>query len=392
MLVLLALLACDSTGLEAAASDAGASTDDTGAPSADGGSDGGAEDGGAADGGTTDGGTTDGGTTDGGTADGGTADGGSDGGGSTGMDAFEECFEEISGDTGGFGPQYAEEMVIGSHCHGTDHQDIDNVERVVFLGDSVTVGTLPTDAGDWWRNLLADELSAEFGLSSPGWFWENVNLVDGTTYIVDDGDFSSCAKWGARTDDLMQDNDQVITCLPEDEWDKETLVVMTIGGNDLNSLTEGFMDGEDVDDLWEQTFDYMALMRESVEWIKEDGRFENGVHVVFTNLYEFTDATGDVTSCPLAGLAGYDAAVTDPALEEMVVWSMEEFMQIAVDTDSDMLFLLEAFCGHGYARDDETGRCYRGPEAELWFDETCIHPNAAGHDAIYEMFTAVIYE
>ena len=33
-----------------------------------------------------------------------------------------------------FGPQ------VGSHCLGTNHQDIDKVERVVFLGDSVTVG------------------------------------------------------------------------------------------------------------------------------------------------------------------------------------------------------------------------------------------------------------
>ena len=30
--------------------------------------------------------------------------------------------------------------VIGSHCVGTNHQDIDGIERVVFLGDSITVG------------------------------------------------------------------------------------------------------------------------------------------------------------------------------------------------------------------------------------------------------------
>ncbi|MCB9779570.1 MAG: SGNH/GDSL hydrolase family protein [Alphaproteobacteria bacterium] len=304
---------------------------------------------------------------------------------------YKDCFSDFG--AGEFGPDYDQfGPVVGTHCYGTDHQDIADIERVVFLGDSVTVGTPPTDSEDWWRNLLAHELADRFHLTAPGFFWENVNLIDGVTYTQDDGDFSSCAKWGARTDDLMRDNDQVLNCLPEDKRDQTTLVVMTIGGNDLNSITEGFMNGDDVDALWDQTFEYMALMRETVEWIKEPGRFPNGVYVVFTNLYEFTDATGDVTACPLAGLAGYSAAVTDPALEEMVVWSMEEFMSIAVDTDSDMVFLLEQFCGHGYARDDTDGRCYRGADADLWFDETCIHPNEQGHDAIYTFFDGVVAE
>ena len=71
---------------------------------------------------------------------------------------------------------------------------------------------------------------------------------------------------------------------------------------------------------------------------------------------------------------------------------MEEFMSISVDNDTDMLFLLENFCGHGYNRDDPGGRCYRGPDAELWFDLTCIHPNPTGHQVIADMFMSVILE
>ncbi len=190
----------------------------------------------------------------------------------------------------------------------------------------------------------------------------------------------------------MRDDDQVERCLPEDERDKTTLVVMTIGGNDLNALTEGFMAKEPVEDLWTETEEFMALVRDTMEWIKEPGRFPNGVYVIFTNLYEFTDATGDVTSCPAAELAGYTDAVTDPALEEMVIWSMEEFMSISVDTGTDMLFLLETFCGHGFNYDDPDGRCYRGADAELWFDLTCIHPNTTGHEVISDMFLSVVDE
>jgi len=254
------------------------------------------------------------------------------------------------------------------------------------------VGTPPTTDDELYRSILADQLAGEFGLSQAGSLWKAVNVFDGTALFQEWGDFASCAKWGARTDDLMKDNSQVEDCMPADKRDQKTLVVMTIGGNDLANLTKGFQEGKPIGDLWTETENYMRWMREAVEWIKEPGRFPNGVYVVFTNLYEFTDGTGDTSSCPAANLAGFGSAVTDPALEEMVLWSMEQFMSIAVDTQSDMLFLLEHFCGHGYKRDDPTGRCYRGPDAELWFDLTCTHPNPAGHQVIADMMMTVVRE
>ena len=57
---------------------------------------------------------------------------------------------------------------------------------------------------------------------------------------------------------------------------------------------------------------------------------------------------------------------------------------------ADMVFMLETFCGHGFNRDLEDGRCYRGPDADLWFDLSCIHPNPTGHAATAEMFLSVI--
>jgi hypothetical protein len=308
------------------------------------------------------------------------------------VSAYELCFEDISHDKDAAAPDYDQfDPIIGEHCSGTNHQDIVGVERVVFLGDSVTVGTPPTSPDDFYRSLLAEQLSDAFDLESPSESWEWYNVFDGTALVQSSGDFWSCAEWGARTDDLYRDNDQILDCFPEDERDRTTLVVMTIGGNDLNSLTQGFNEGRSHDELWDETFEYMALMREAVEFLKNPGNALGEVYVIFTNLYEYTDGTGDVESCWAAELAGYES-ITDPALEEMVIWSMEEFMSIAVDTDTDMLFLLEAFCGHGFNYDDATGRCYRGSDAELWFDLTCIHPNEKGHQAISEMFYDVVME
>ena len=122
------------------------------------------------------------------------------------------------------------------------------------------------------------------------------------------------------------------------------------------------------------------------EGVDEEVVYDSCQQIV-TKIKDFLQRDGTTKACLLkASLA------PDPALTEMVVWAMEEFMSVAVDTQTDMMFLLEHFCGHGYQRDDPNGRCYRGPDAELWFDLTCIHPNATGHTAMAEMFTDIIVE
>ena len=71
---------------------------------------------------------------------------------------------------------------------------------------------------------------------------------------------------------------------------------------------------------------------------------------------------------------------------------MDDIMSVAVAAETDVLFLLESFWGHGYRRDDTTGRCYRGPNSELWFDATCIHPNPAGHAVMADRILQALSE
>jgi lysophospholipase L1-like esterase len=292
------------------------------------------------------------------------------------------------------GPDYDQfGPVIGSHCMGTNHQDITGVERVVFVGDSVTVGTPPTLSGDYYRTQLADALATKFGLSGGGFLWDAVNVVSGESIDKIDGDFASCARWGGRVDDLIQDNSQLEDCIAAGDFQKKTLVIMTVGGNDLNALTQDAIDGVPSADLWTQTMTWIDRMRSAVAWIKEPGRFPNGVYVVFANVYEFTDGTGEVQSCDVSGLAGFDEPVPSPEqLKEMVVWANEQYLKIAVDYEVDMIFLLEDFCGHGFENDNPAAPCYRGPNTPQWFDLTCIHPNPDGHDHIRDMFMAVVDE
>lgn len=306
------------------------------------------------------------------------------------------CFPDIW-DPNTLGPNYDQfAPQVGSHCLGTNHQAISGVERVVFLGDSVTVGTPPTPSDEYYRSRLADALAAHFGLMPPSDVWQRASLVNGTALIQSSGDFAACAKWGARTDDLIEDNSQMLDCFPEGERQKRTLVVMTIGGNDIAAITKAGAPsgGKTYAEVEVMTQDFVQKLRDAVHWLKDDPTlFPNGVYVIFSNMYEFTDATGDVTSCPAAGLAGFDEPWTNPQdLEHLVVWANEQFMQIAVETQTDLIMMLEHFCGHGYHNDDPAGRCYRGPNTERWFDLSCIHPNPAGHQVIADMFMAVVAE
>jgi hypothetical protein len=308
-----------------------------------------------------------------------------------------ECFADVYVNQRGLGADYDLFMpTVGSHCHGTNHQDIDRIERVVFLGDSITVGTPPTLSASYYRSQLADALADRFSLSYGDfeWLWKRVNPFDGTSIVREAGDFASCARWGARNVDLLRDNGQLERCFPPDQRDLRTLVIMTSGGNDLAKPTRNAVDGATEDELWMQTIEFVQLESEIINWLVGDlARFPNGIFVIFANLYEFSDGTGDVQSCDTSGLVGFDKPLPIPEqLVGMLVWANEQYLSIAVESGTDMIFMAEAFCGHGFNRDDPTAPCYRGPDTDRWFDLTCIHPNPTGHGVLTDMFLAVVDE
>jgi hypothetical protein len=311
----------------------------------------------------------------------------------------ELCFSEIF-DPAVPGPDYDQfGPTPGSHCLGTDHQNIAAVERVVFLGDSVTVGSPPSLDEEFYRTQLTESLAVEFGLTVPpppvlGLFgWPGVNWFDGMAWEGNEH-FNSCAKWGARVDDLAADNTQIADCIPVAERSKQHLVVMTVGGNDIASLTQHGAEGVSTAELWQQVDAWVQDFEDSIAMLTDPVEFPVRPFVIVSNNFEFTDGTGDVNSCAAAGLSDFSGDQwEDPSAQwAMIIHVMEQYMRVAVQYEIDMIFMLEHFCGHGYRRDDPAGACYRGPDAELWFDLTCIHPNPVGHSEIANMFLAVVQE
>jgi len=341
------------------------------------------------------------------------------------------CFPMFD-DPEAIGPVYDPlEPVIADHCHGTNHQDIEDVELVVFLGDSVTVGTpnlehlLSIDNQHFYRNLLAEWLTDHFDLAQ-GWnwgLWKMYDYFSGKGGAMESGDFLNCSKWGARTDDLLEGGGQIQDCFPDGGSDKRTLFVFTMGGNDIAKITQegGEASPEEVAagylKEWDLAYSTVDFLEEAIQYIRDPANFPNGAYVIYNNGFEFTDSTGQTSACTpqytldipgigvidltelgidMAGLAGMSEWEKPEVQADIVIWILEQYMRIAVEYGVDMIWSLEAFCGHGYVAAvedaDPENQCYLGPDAELYFDLTCIHPSVAGHHAMYEMFKAVVEE
>lgn len=308
---------------------------------------------------------TTGGGGNGGAGGSGAGQGGAGGGGGSGTTlTVKECFKDIFGL---IGPNYDKyKPIVGSHCKGTNHQDIKGLEKVVFLGDSVTAGTPPTAQNQYYANVLTEKLKADYP----------------------DIEMQNCAVWGARVDDLLSGDQQIAKCFPNATEPKRTLVVMTDGGNDIAAWAK---DKLTTDEAMVKADEAAATWRQAIDWFYADpAKFPNGVFVTFANVYEYTDATADLSSCPAAQLNGLSGTWLDgvPAIYHFE----EQFMKIAVETQTDMIFLLETFCGHGYHNTDTASQCYRGADAPRWFDVTCIHPTPEGHGVIADLFYSTVKE
>lgn len=252
---------------------------------------------------------------------------------------------------------------LNSSCSGTNHQDIQNPEQLVFLGDSITVGTPPTPGTLVYRTLLTNLAKAQ---------WPSITV-------------KSCAVNGAKTDDFLAGGNQISKCFPAAEQ-KKTLVVITMGGNDIKGMAQKKLSATPA---LAEADKILANMKQAVDWLKSPTNFPNGSWVVFANVYEYTDLTADLGSCPTANLIGLSGKweVATAAIVKL----REGYMKIAVEAKADMIFLGEHFCGHGYKYADTKQQCYI-PNSSNWFDITCIHPNNAGHKEVADLFWKTIAE
>lgn len=252
---------------------------------------------------------------------------------------------------------------VGAHCLGTNHQDITDIEKVVFLGDSITAGA-GTSGSNAYAEKLAVKLKERFG--------DQLEVAD-------------CSQGGAVNGSLM--STQIPKCFPGVE-PKRTLVIITSGGNDMVQLAFQKVTYAAARPSVDK---FVGQLRTALAYLKDPQRFPAGSHVIYANVYEFTDGTGQMDSCEFAALAGLKGVWLD-GLQAYAYMEME-YMRAAIEFGADMLFLEEMFCGHGHNAEDQSGPCFEVHEtSELWIATDCIHPNREGHAAIADGFFAVVNE
>ena len=202
--------------------------------------------------------------------------------------------------------------------------------------------------------------------------WEGIDLA--TRYPrIEVVDVSKSGAWtGTVLNDQLGRLESQLT-LP---LDGEALVVMTVGGNDLHSVLR---DPSGVEERIANTVDNW---RKIAEYFLDDQRFPDGSTLLMANVYEPTDAVGQVGNC----FYGLNISFLLPNLHD----ANTQLRALAEEAGFSALDLRGTFLGHGFNHSDPTTPYFNEEDPSLWMANSCTHPNPRGHHEIRELFWRAI--
>ena len=250
---------------------------------------------------------------------------------------------------------------VGTYAHRLP----ESPRMVVFAGDSITAGAGVSNADEDYASLLVNN-------AGPWEDWEGIDLA--TRYPgIDVVDISQGGAWtGTVLGDQIEDFEEQVV-LP---FEGEVLVVVTVGGNDLQSVLR---DPSSVDERIEKTVDNW---REIAGYFLDAERFPDGSTVLMANVYEPTDTVGQVRGC----FYGLDISSLLPSLHD----ANTRLRGVAEEEGFSALDMRGTFLGHGFHHGDPATPYYDENDPSLWLANDCIHPNPRGHHEIRAMFWRAI--
>lgn len=254
-------------------------------------------------------------------------------------------------------------------------------KTLVVIGDSISdVGGSggPDDQEPFYRTLLVQNDDALY----PSWKGYDLKTcwsLDPAANVVkvSKGGAIATEKPNSQASILL---DQVKS-LPA-TLEGPVLVVGTIGGNDVVAGLTDYLVGTPAQQQKDRE-DFIKGWGDAMAELTQADRFGAGVKVdvLMTNIYDPSGGSGDFTftpemhKCPGA-LAIWPANTpTDPALGP---WNDAIATEAAKYPGVTVLDLHEQFKTHAVNAEASSN----------WFHDDCIHPNAAGHAAIRELFWA----
>jgi len=241
-----------------------------------------------------------------------------------------------------------------------------NPERVVFLGDSITHGFGLENLDHSYVSLLVDNDEDEW----PGHADNDLTSRFGALEVLD------VSVDGATTDTLIADQLPVVDTSWGTGVTGETIVVLTIGGNDLrDAVFEGGVLGDAVDSV-------VANLGVIADFFQDADRFPDGAFIYIASVYEPTDTTGYVPEC----FYGLNLSIAIPLFDQLGADSRI----LAKSRGFAMVDMRNHFVGHGFLHNEADGSWYHPDDPTLWFLDDCIHPNIRGHHEIRRLFLAAV--
>lgn len=234
--------------------------------------------------------------------------------------------------------------------------------RVVYMGDSITAGVgassfsleypslLEANSDSAWPDHADETLSAAYPTIEE---WINVSVGGATTSSMKQNQLSDLE---ARVG------------LPAEG---ETLIFVTIGGNDAQQALLPFADVDTIAQAALDNIDDMA------RWLTDPANFPDGVYVYFTNIYEPSDGTGQ-SQC----FFGMDYSDNLAKLDVM----NGGLISMGTDIGFAAVDLNGHFRGHGMNNENPTIDAYDEDDPSRWFDNDCLHPNDRGHHEVRRLF------
>ena len=238
-------------------------------------------------------------------------------------------------------------------------------KTVIFLGDSITAGAGARNDDEDYVSLLVNNTST--------WpDWDGIDLA--TRYPgIDVVDVSKSGSWTGTILNSQIDRLEDQITLP---FDGEVLVVITVGGNDLQSV---LLNPSGVDERLENT---VGNWRKIAEYFLDEQRFPDGSTLLMANVYEPTDAVGQVDGC----FYGLNISFLLPSLLD----ANTQLRGLAEEAGFSVLDMRGTFLGHGFHYSDPTSPHYNEDDPSLWLANGCTHPNPRGHHEIRAMFWRAI--
>jgi lysophospholipase L1-like esterase len=237
--------------------------------------------------------------------------------------------------------------------------------RILYLGDSITEGYGASSSELRYVSLL------EQNVEWPGW-----DKIDFETSFPGLGELVDVSEGGATTGELLDLQLPALDGQLSYPVAGETVVVMTIGGNDLQTALIPFSDAEVIVNR------ALAQFEEIVDYFLDPAKFPDGVFLYATNVYEPTDGVGRSPSC----FFGIDFSEDLPQLDRF----NGELAQMGRDRGFAVLDLRGHFLGHGYHAEDPTVEGHDPDDPTLWFAPDCIHPNDRGHHEVRRLVHAAV--